>query len=325
MQKINSGVTAPKGFLAGGVHCGVKTNNTAKKDIAIIYSEKPCTAAAVYTQNKVFGAPITVTRRNIADGMAQAVVCNSGNANTCNADGVEKAEKMCVLAAEALHLKPEDIIVASTGVIGQVLPIAPIEKGITALAPIISREGNLDAVQAIMTTDTKPKEEAYEIEIGGKTVKIGAMAKGSGMIHPNMATMLSVVLCDAQVEAPVWQKMLRDAVDLTFNRVTVDGDTSTNDTLYGLANGASGVPASGGEAIKALSAALTSVLGDLAYMLVKDGEGASKVARIHVTGAASDADAERVARTVGHSQLVKPALYGRDANWGRIVAAVGRF
>ena len=265
MQKINSGVTAPKGFLAGGVHCGVKTNNTAKKDIAIIYSEKPCTAAAVYTQNKVFGAPITVTRRNIADGMAQAVVCNSGNANTCNADGVEKAEKMCVLAAEALHLKPEDIIVASTGVIGQVLPIEPIEKGITALAPIISREGNLDAVQAIMTTDTKPKEEAYEIEIGGKTVKIGAMAKGSGMIHPNMATMLSVVLCDAQVEASVWQKMLRDAVELTFNRVTVDGDTSTNDTLYGLANGASGVSASDEESLKALSAALTSVLGDLAY------------------------------------------------------------
>ena len=231
---------------------------------------------------------------------------------------------MCVLAAEALHLKPEDIIVASTGVIGQVLPIEPIEKGITALAPIISREGNLDAVQAIMTTDTKPKEEAYEIEIGGKTVKIGAMAKGSGMIHPNMATMLSVVLCDAQVEASVWQKMLRDAVELTFNRVTVDGDTSTNDTLYGLANGASGVSASGEESLKALSAALTSVLGDLAYMLVKDGEGASKVARIHVTGAASDADAERVARTVGHSQLVKTALYGRDANWGRIVAAVGR-
>ena len=191
MQKINSGVTAPKGFLAGGVHCGVKTNNTAKKDIAIIYSEKPCTAAAVYTQNKVFGAPITVTRRNIADGMAQAVVCNSGNANTCNADGVEKAEKMCVLAAKALHLKPEDIIVASTGVIGQVLPIEPIEKGIAALAPIISREGNLDAVQAIMTTDTKPKEEAYEIEIGGKTVKIGAMAKGSGMIHPNMRPCLA--------------------------------------------------------------------------------------------------------------------------------------
>ena len=324
MQKINSGITAPKGFLAGGVHCGVKTNNPAKKDIAIIYSEKPCTAAAVYTQNKVFGAPITVTRRNIADGMAQAVVCNSGNANTCNADGVEKAEKMCVLAAKALHLKPEDIIVASTGVIGQVLPIEPIEKGIAALAPIISGEGNLDAVQAIMTTDTKPKEEAYEIEIGGKTVKIGAMAKGSGMIHPNMATMLSVVLCDAQVEASVWQKMLRDAVELTFNRVTVDGDTSTNDTLYGLANGASGVSASDEESLKALSAALTSVLGDLAYMLVKDGEGASKVARIHVTGAASDADAERVARTVGHSQLVKTALYGRDANWGRIVAAVGR-
>ena len=193
-----------------------------------------------------------------------------------------------------------------------------------ALAANLGKATPEDFARAIMTTDAFHKISHREVSLPGGVVKLVGMAKGAGMICPNMATMLSVVLCDAQVEASVWQKMLRDAVELTFNRVTVDGDTSTNDTLYGLANGASGVSASDEESLKALSAALTSVLGDLAYMLVKDGEGASKVARIHVTGAASDADAERVARTVGHSQLVKTALYGRDANWGRIVAAVGR-
>jgi len=307
MQKINSGVTAPKGFLAGGVHCGVKTNNTAKKDIAIIYSEKPCTAAAVYTQNKVFGAPITVTRRNIADGMAQAVVCNSGNANTCNADGVEKAEKMCVLAAEALHLKPEDIIVASTGVIGQVLPIEPIEKGITALAPIISREGNLDAVQAIMTTDTKPKEEAYEIEIGGKTVKIGAMAKGSGMIHPNMATMLSVVLCDAQVEA------------------SVDGDTSTNDMVSIMANGMAENPVidKEGADFDLFVAVVKEICTSMAKKIAGDGEGATKLVECTVTGAPTIPLAKAIAKSVITSSLTKAAMFGADANWGRILCAIG--
>ena len=328
MQKINSGVTAPKGFLAGGVHCGVKTNNTAKKDIAIIYSEKPCTAAAVYTQNKVFGAPITVTRRNIADGMAQAVVCNSGNANTCNADGVEKAEKMCVLAAEALHLKPEDIIVASTGVIGQVLPIEPIEKGITALAPIISREGNLDAVQAIMTTDTKPKEEAYEIEIGGKTVKIGAMAKGSGMIHPNMATMLCVMSTDAALTEEAAHEALLAAVKQTFNKVTVDSDTSTNDTAVLLATGKA---APAGERIgldspayPALAAGIKAVCGELARKIAADGEGSTKLVTVNVLGAANDADADTVARSIANSPLVKTAIFGHDANWGRVAAAAGK-
>ena len=325
MQKINSGVTAPKGFLAGGVHCGVKTNNTAKKDIAIIYSEKPCTAAAVYTQNKVFGAPITVTRRNIADGMAQAVVCNSGNANTCNADGVEKAEKMCVLAAEALHLKPEDIIVASTGVIGQVLPIEPIEKGIAALAPIISREGNLDAVQAIMTTDTKPKEEAYEIEIGGKTVKIGAMAKGSGMIHPNMATMLGFLTTDAAITTPMLQKALKLAVDDTFNMVSVDGDTSTNDMVSIMANGmAENTPVTAeGEDYDTFRQALYQVLMTLTKMLAKDGEGASKMLECTCSGAPDQDTAIIIAKSVIRSPLFKCAMFGEDANWGRILCAIG--
>ena len=325
MQKINSGVTAPKGFLAGGVHCGVKTNNTAKKDIAIIYSEKPCTAAAVYTQNKAFGAPITVTRRNIADGMAQAVVCNSGNANTCNADGVEKAEKMCVLAAKALHLKPKDIIVASTGVIGQVLPIEPIEKGIAALAPIISGEGNLDAVQAIMTTDTKPKEEAYEIEIGGKTVKIGAMAKGSGMIHPNMATMLGFLTTDAAITTPMLQKALKLAVDDTFNMVSVDGDTSTNDMVSIMANGmAENTPVTAeGEDYDTFRQALYQVLMTLTKMLAKDGEGASKMLECTCSGAPDQDTAIIIAKSVIRSPLFKCAMFGEDANWGRILCAIG--
>ena len=325
MQKINSGVTAPKGFLAGGVHCGVKTNNTAKKDIAIIYSEKPCTAAAVYTQNKVFGAPITVTRRNIADGMAQAVVCNSGNANTCNADGVEKAEKMCVLAAEALHLKPEDIIVASTGVIGQVLPIEPIEKGITALAPIISREGNLDAVQAIMTTDTKPKEEAYEIEIGGKTVKIGAMAKGSGMIHPNMATMLAFYTTDAAVSPALLEKALKTVVPGTYNQMSVDLDTSTNDTLIIMASGLAGNPEITKENADydAFVAALTAIAEHMCAEHAGDGEGATHLITCEVTHAPDLKTARAVSRSVVCSNLFKAAVFGRDANWGRILCAIG--
>ena len=228
------------------------------------------------------------------------------------------------LVAGALGLEASDILPASTGVIGAQLKMDLWEKAAPALAANLGKATPEDFARAIMTTDAFHKISHREVSLPGGVVKLVGMAKGAGMICPNMATMLSVVLCDAQVEASVWQKMLRDAVELTFNRVTVDGDTSTKDTLYGLANGASGVSASDEESLKALSAALTSVLGDLAYMLVKDGEGASKVARIHVTGAASDADAERVARTVGHSQLVKTALYGRDANWGRIVAAVGR-
>ena len=325
MQKINSGVTAPKGFLAGGVHCGVKTNNPAKKDIAIIYSEKPCTAAAVYTQNKVFGAPITVTRRNIADGMAQAVVCNSGNANTCNADGVEKAEKMCVLAAKALHLKPEDIIVASTGVIGQVLPIEPIEKGIAALAPIISGEGNLDAVQAIMTTDTKPKEEAYEIEIGGKTVKIGAMAKGSGMIHPNMATMLGFLTTDAAITTPMLQKALKLAVDDTFNMVSVDGDTSTNDMVSIMANGMAENPVidKEGADFDLFVAVVKEICTSMAKKIAGDGEGATKLVECTVTGAPTVPLAKAIAKSVITSSLTKAAMFGADANWGRVLCAIG--
>ena len=325
MQKITSGVTAPKGFIAGGLHCGVKNNNTEKKDLAMIYSEVPCTAAAVYTQNKVYGAPITVTKKNIADGMAQAMVCNSGNANTCNADGVEKAQMMCDLTAKALNLKPEDIIVASTGVIGQVLPIEPIEKGIAALAPILSKNGNLDAVHAIMTTDTKPKEEAYEIEIGGKSVKIGAMAKGSGMIHPNMATMLGFLTTDAAITSEMLAKALKLAVDDTFNMVSVDGDTSTNDMVSIMANGMAENPIidKEGEDFDLFVAVVTEICKSMAKKIAGDGEGATKLVECTVTGAPTIPLAKAIAKSVITSSLTKAAMFGADANWGRILCAIG--
>ena len=326
MKQVSGGVCAAKGFVAAGVHCGVKASSSPdKNDLALILSEKECTAAATYTLNRVTAAPLYVTMDHLENGVAWGVVANSGNANACCPMSHEYAEEMARLAARATGRAPADFVVASTGVIGQRLPVDKVLQGIREIIPAkLAKENGSEAAYAIMTTDTVRKECAYELQLSTGTVKIGAMAKGSGMIHPNMATMLVYVTTDAKADPADLQKMLSAAVDKSFNMCTVDGDTSTNDTLYGLANGASGVPASGGEAIKALSAALTSVLGDLAYMLVKDGEGASKVARIHVAGAASDADAERVARTVGHSQLVKTALYGRDANWGRIVAAVGR-
>ena len=325
MKKITSGVTAPKGFIAGGLHCGVKNNNTQKKDLAMIYSEVPCTAAAVYTQNKVYGAPITVTKKNFADGMAQAMVCNSGNANTCNADGVEKAQMMCDLAAKALNLKPEDIIVASTGVIGLVLPIEPIEKGIAALAPVLSKDGNLDAVHAIMTTDTKPKEEAYEIEIGGKTVKIGAMAKGSGMIHPNMATMLGFFTTDAAITSEMLAKALKLAVDDTFNMVSVDGDTSTNDMVSIMANGMAENPIidKEGEDFDLFVTVVKEICTSMAKKIAGDGEGATKLVECTVTGAPTIPLAKAIAKSVITSSLTKAAMFGADANWGRILCAIG--
>lgn len=324
MQKISGGVTAPKGFTAGGLHCGVR-GSSEKKDLAMIYSETPCAAAAVYTQNKVYGAPITVTRANIADGTAQAMVCNSGNANTCNADGVEKAEKMCGLAGAALGLSPKDIIVASTGVIGQILPIEPIEKGIAALAPLLSREGHKDAAEAIMTTDTKAKEEAYEIEIGGRPVKIGAMAKGSGMIHPNMATMLGFLTTDAAISAALLQKALKLAVEDTFNMVSVDGDTSTNDMVAILANGMAGnapIMQEGPE-FDLFLAVIREICTSMAKKIAGDGEGATKLVECTVTGAPSLPLAKAIAKSVITSSLTKAAMFGADANWGRILCAIG--
>ena len=228
VKNVTGGVCAPKGFTAAGMHCGVRKNRS-KKDIAMIFCDTECTAAAVYTQNKVYGAPITVTRANIADGKARAVICNSGNANTSNADGVEKAEAMCELTAKALGISPSDVIVASTGVIGQSLDIEPIAYGISELPKLLSKDGGEDAALAIMTTDTKIKEISFEAEIGGKAVRFGAIAKGSGMIHPNMATMLSFITTDAAISPEMLSKALKAVVDDTYNMISVDGDTSTND------------------------------------------------------------------------------------------------
>jgi len=324
MHKITGGVTAPKGFLAGGIHCGVRANQT-KKDLAIIYSQKNCAAAAVYTQNKVFGAPITVTKNNLANGMAQALVCNSGNANTCNADGIEKAEAMCVLTANALGLAPEDILVASTGVIGQILPLEPIEKGIRELSPLLTATGGEDAARAIMTTDTKKKEEAYEISIGGKIVTIGAMAKGSGMIHPNMATMLGFLTTDCAITTPMLQKALKLAVDDTFNMVSVDGDTSTNDMVSIMANAMAENPIidQDGSDFDAFASVVKEICTSMSKQIAGDGEGATKLIECNVTGAPSIPLAKSIAKTIITSSLTKTAMFGADANWGRVLCAIG--
>lgn len=322
---VRNGVTAPKGFKAGGVHCGIRKNNK-KLDLAMIASDVPCTAAAVYTQNLVKGAPILVTKENLKDGKAQAVICNSGNANTCNADGVEKAQKMCELAANALKLKPQDIIVASTGVIGQVLPIEPIETSVPGLAAQISVDGSEDAAKAIMTTDTVVKNIAVACVLGGKAVKIGGIAKGSGMIHPNMGTMLCFITTDAAISSKALDAALRKAVDVSFNMVSIDGDTSTNDTCAILANGLAGneeVTEPEGTDFETFTEALTQLCDKLARTLAKDGEGASRLLVCNVTGAKDSKNARTAAKGVICSTLFKAAMFGADANWGRVLCAIG--
>ena len=322
--QIEGGVCAPKGFVAGGLHCGVRKNKD-KKDLAMIACETPCTAAAMYTQNKVFGAPIAVTREHLKDGTAQAVVCNSGNANTCNADGVQKAKAMAALAAEALGLTPKDIIVASTGVIGQPLDLAPIEQGIRTLAPQLSKEGGLAAAQAIMTTDTIHKEVAVEFELDGKAVRIGAIAKGSGMIHPNMATMLSFITTDVAIDREPLALALKEVVQQSYNMISVDGDTSTNDMVAILASGLAGNPRIQGEgpALEKFIAALKQVCVTIAKLLAGDGEGATRLLECLVTGAPDAACAKTVAKSVICSSLFKTAMFASDANWGRILCAIG--
>ena len=315
---------APQGFRFAVAAAGFRKEN--RPDLALLVSDVPAVAAGTFTQNRFPAAPVVVAKAMLAERPeARAVVINSGQANACTGDeGMRNCRLTLELVGRAAGLDPSAVLPASTGVIGAQLKMDLWEKAAPVLAANLGQSTPEDFASAIMTTDAFPKLSHREVALPGGVVRLVGMAKGAGMICPNMATMLSVVLCDAEVEASLWQKLLREAVDQTFNRVTVDGDTSTNDTLYGLTNGASGVAVADGESVAALSAALVSVLGDLAYMLVQDGEGASKVARIHVTGARSDADAERVPRPVGQSPRVTPARSGRDANWGRIVAAVGR-
>ena len=325
-KEVAGGICAPKGFAAAGVHCGIRANHAEKYDLALIKADVRCAAAGVYTTNKVCGAPIKVDRAHLKDGYAQAIIVNSGNANTCAANGVALAEECCALVGEALHIPAEDVLPASTGVIGQPMVIDPFARGIPAAAAKLSAtaQGSTDAATAIMTTDTHKKEYAIQFELGGKVCTVGAIGKGSGMIAPNMATMIGVLLCDAKVGSLWWQEAVAAAADRSFNSITVDGDTSTNDCVLALANGASEVVIDSAEGRQALLAVMVEVCQALAFMLIQDAEGGTKILRIKVQGAASHAEAELAARAVGNSPLVKTAFFGQDANWGRIVAALGR-
>ena len=320
---IEGGVCAAKGFLAAGIHCGIRKNRQ-KRDLALILSEKKASAAAVYTTNLVKGAPLQVTKDHIENGYAQAVICNSGNANTCNADGIEIAEKMCDLVAEKLPVAAEDVVVASTGVIGQRLSLDPIAAGMDALVADLGNNGD-HAAEAIMTTDTVKKEVAVSFQVGGVTCKIGGIAKGSGMIHPNMATMLVFITTDCAISPAMLQKALSGDIKNTFNMVSVDGDTSTNDMVTVLANGMAGNPeiVSEGADFEEFMKALNGVTVALCRMIAGDGEGATKLLECAVSGAKDIETARTVAKSVICSSLLKAAMFGADANWGRVLCAIG--
>lgn len=322
---IDGTVTSPLGFTAQGVCASIKPSNTTKRDLALIYCEKPCTAAAVYTKNLVKSSTIQVTKKHLENGVAQAVIVNSGNANTCNADGVEIAEKMCDIAAETLSVNPDDVIVASTGVIGQPLPIEPVIKGAEMMKGKLSKDGGTNAAEAIMTTDTVKKEMAMEMTLGGKKVTVGGIAKGSGMIHINMGTMLSFVTTDAAVSAEMLACALREAVEDSYNMVSVDGDTSTNDTLTIMASGLAGNEPINekNEDYKIFVAGLTEAFKSLAKQLAGDGEGATKLLVCTVDGAKTKQDAVTVSKSIICSSLLKAAMFGADANWGRVLCAIG--
>ncbi|MGN0794151.1 MAG: bifunctional glutamate N-acetyltransferase/amino-acid acetyltransferase ArgJ [Aristaeellaceae bacterium] len=324
MEHIKGGVCAATGFRAGGIHCGIRKNRV-KRDIALIVSEVPAAASAVYTTNLVKGAPIYVTQRNIADGVAQAMICNSGNANTCNADGEDIAWQMCCLAGEAAGVKPEDVIVASTGVIGQPLSIESIRAGMAELVASLHENGSQEAAEAIMTTDTVMKEVAVRFTAGGRICNLGGIAKGSGMIHPNMATMLVFLTCDAAISPAMLKKALADNVQDTFNMISVDGDTSTNDMVSILSNGMAGnaLIDQEGEDYAAFCAALNEVTTTLCRAIAKDGEGATRLLTCRVTGGKTVKDAKKAAKSVVCSSLFKAAVFGADANWGRVLCALG--
>ena len=324
MKLISGGVCAAKGFKANGVHCGIRKNQT-KKDLALIVSDVPAPAAAVYTTNLVKGAPLLVTKKNIANGTAQAVICNSGNANTCNWNGIQIAEDMCALVEKATGIAANDVVVASTGVIGQVLDIAPIANNMDALTEGLSYEGSLNAAQAIMTTDTISKEIAVEFTIGGKVCRMGGIAKGSGMIHPNMATMLVFITTDCAISSEMLQKALSHDITNTFNMLSIDGDTSTNDMVVVLANGMAGNEeiTAEGEDFATFMKALNSLTVSLCRTIAGDGEGATKLLECTVTGADTLAAAKTAAKSVICSSLLKAAMFGADANWGRVLCAIG--
>ncbi len=322
---VEGGVCAAEGFTAGGVIAGIKAGNTTKRDLAMISCTERCKTAALFTSNKVKGAPIIVSREHLKDGYAQAVIVNSGNANTCNPDGVEIAEKMCELCAQALNIDSDDVLVGSTGVIGQKLNIKPIKIKIPTLAKSLSKDGSGDACEAIMTTDTRKKELAVEFELDGKKCRLGGISKGSGMINPNMCTMLAFITTDVCINGELLQKALRKVNSLTYNMVSVDGDTSTNDTLILMSSGLAG----NNEIIcedknyEIFENALYAVMMNLARETARDGEGATKLVECMVNGAPDENTAKVVAKSVISSSLVKAALFAADANWGRILCAIG--
>ncbi len=324
MTTVKGGVCAAKGFTASGIHCGIRKTRT-KRDLSLIYSEKNASCAAVYTTNLVKGAPLVVTKENLADGYAQAVICNSGNANTCNADGVKVAKTMCSLLAHELKIDADDVVVASTGVIGQKLDIEPIKAGIPKLVAELSKDGNDNAVEGIMTTDTVKKEIAVKFSLGGKECTIGGMAKGSGMIHPNMATMLVFITTDAAISSQMLQKALSSDIANTFNMVSIDGDTSTNDMVTVLANGMAGnTPITeDGPDFQQFMKALNTITVGLCRLIAGDGEGATKLLECVVSGAKDKGTAKTVAKSVICSSLLKAAMFGADANWGRVLCAIG--
>ena len=324
---IDGGVCAALGFRAAGVHAGVKTHAEWKKDVALIVSDAECAAAAVFTKNVVKAAPIRVDLEHLADGKARAVIANSGNANACAPQGEENAERMCAATAQALGCKPEDVLVSSTGVIGQRINVEAIEAAVPALCAALERsaEASDAAGHAIMTTDTTKKEAAVETTVGGKTVRLGGIAKGSGMIHPNMGTMLCFLTTDCAISPEMIKAALLETVSVSFNRISVDGDTSTNDTCCVLANGLAGnepITAKGPD-YDAFLAALRALCTELAKKMASDGEGARHLITCTVQGAKSEKSAETIAKSVVSSTLTKAAIFGADANWGRVLCAMG--
>lgn len=325
MKTFNEGVTFARGFLAQGVECGIKKVET--KDLAVVYSEVPCSAAAVYTTNRVQAACIKVTQENLKNGRAQAVVVNSGNANACTGEqGIKDAQRMAEIAADALKIDPSDVLIASTGVIGVNLPMDRVENGIIEACRSLSRDGGHNACLAIMTTDTVPKELAVEFDIDGVQVRMGGMAKGSGMIHPNMATMLGFITTDVAVSQACLEEALRESVAVSYNMISVDGDTSTNDMVVVMANGLAGNPEindTSSQAFKKFKEALDLINIHLAKAIARDGEGATRLIEVEVNGAINTLEARRIARTIVSSNLFKAAVFGEDANWGRVICAAG--
>ena len=325
MKHIDGGVCAAKGFKASGVHCGIR-KHTTKKDLALIVSDTEAAAAAVYTQNLVKGAPIYVTKENISDGRARAIICNSGNANTCNANGIEIAQQMCALVEKHTGIDKKDVIVASTGVIGQPLSIDPIANGMDELVGGLAYGNSSEAAKAIMTTDTVQKETAVEFEIDGKKCVIGGIAKGSGMIHPNMATLLCFLTTDVAISADALHSALYDVIQDTLNMVSIDGDTSTNDMVSILANGEARnavIDDTESDDYRAFKNALTYVMTKVSRAIAKDGEGATRLMECKVSGAKDKATAKTIAKSVVCSSLLKAAIFAADANWGRILCAIG--